>query len=250
MAGLNLKLEQYEGPLDLLLSLIQKHKIDIFDIPIAELTDQYLAYIGEMEKYDLEITSDFLYMASELTYIKSRMLLPVQPKDEDPRQPLVDALLEYSKARQAAEFLKTQGDLYFDRFVKDPDELDSPPVYERRHSVELLTEAFINLSSRMPSGAEQRVELFEKLRHEKYYTVEEKTIYTIRFLYDGKPRPFRSLFEKCRTVGETVATFLALLSLVGNGRIDVIRGDSGAPDDLELVLNKEMEASDEQSTDR
>ena len=66
MVGLNLKLEQYEGPLDLLLSLIQKHKIDIFDIPIAELTDQYLEYIESMEKYDMQISSDFIYMASEL----------------------------------------------------------------------------------------------------------------------------------------------------------------------------------------
>ena len=111
MVGLNLKLEQYEGPLDLLLSLIQKHKIDIFDIPIAELTDQYLEYIESIEKYDMQVSSDFIYMASELMYIKSRMLLPVLPKDEDPRQPLVDALLEYSRAKQASEFLKTQSDM-------------------------------------------------------------------------------------------------------------------------------------------
>ena len=96
MAGLSLKLEQYEGPLDLLLSLIQKHKIDIFDIPISELTDQYLEYLRSMEQYDMQISSDFILMASELMYIKSRLLLPVLPKDEDPRQPLVDALLEYS----------------------------------------------------------------------------------------------------------------------------------------------------------
>ena len=245
MAGLNLKLEQYEGPLDLLLSLIQKHKIDIFDIPIAELTDQYLAYIQSMEEYDLEISSDFLFMASELMYIKSRMLLPVQPADDDPRRPLVDALLEYSKARRAADFLKSQSDLYYDRFVKDPDEPDAPPVYERRHSVDLLTEAFLALSRRMPDGEEQRVELFEKLKHEKFYTVEEKTVYAIRYLYDCKPHRFGGLFEKCRTVGETVATFLALLSLVGSGRVDIIRGPSGDPEDLDLILIKQTEEDDE-----
>ncbi len=250
MAGLSLKLEQYEGPLDLLLSLIQKHKIDIFDIPIAELTDQYLEYIKSMERYDMQVSSDFIFMASELMYIKSRMLLPVQPKDEDPRQPLVDALLEYSKAREAAEFLRSQSDIYYDRFVKDPDELDAPPIYERRHSVELLTEAFINISRRMPTGAEQRVELFEKLRHEKFYTVEEKTEYTLNYLGDLKPHRFGAIFESCRTVGETVATFLALLSLVGSGRIEIIRGDTGDPEDLELVLLEETEESDEQSTDR
>ncbi|MBO4861083.1 MAG: segregation/condensation protein A [Clostridia bacterium] len=249
MVGLNLKLEQYEGPLDLLLSLIQKHKIDIFDIPIAELTDQYLEYIESVEKYDMQVSSDFIFMASELMYIKSRMLLPVLPKDEDPRQPLVDALLEYSRAKQASKFLKTQSDIYYDRFVKDPDVPETPPVYERRHSVELLTEAFINISRRMPSGAEQRVELFEKLRHEKFYTVEEKTAFTLKFLGDGKRHRFGSLFEDCRTVGETVATFLALLSLVGNGRIEIFRGDSGDPEDLDLVLLEETEVSDEQSAD-
>ena len=244
MAGLNLKLEQYEGPLDLLLSLIQKHKIDIFDIPISDLTDQYLEYIKTMEQYDLEISSDFIYMASELMYIKSRMLLPVQNTEEDPRQPLVDALLEYGKAKQAAEFLKSQSNIYFDRFVKEPDVLDTPPVYERQHSVELLTEAFLALSRRIPTGEERRVELFERLKHEKFYTVEEKTVYTVKHLSDGKKHSFGSLFEKCRTVGETVATFLALLSLVGTGRVDIIRGDTGSAEDLYLILNEETEASE------
>lgn len=245
-----MKLEQYEGPLDLLLSLIQKHKIDIFDIPISELTDQYLEYLRSMEQYDMQISSDFILMASELMYIKSRLLLPVLPKDEDPRQPLVDALLEYSKAKQAAEFLKTQSDIYYDRFAKDPEIPETPPVYERRHSVELLTEAFINISRRMPSGNEQRVELFEKLKHEKFYTVEEKTTFTLRYLGDMRPHAFASLFEDCRTVGETVATFLALLSLVGSGRIEIIRGGSGEPEDLDVLLLEETEESDEQPADR
>ena len=240
-----MKLEQYEGPLDLLLSLIQKHKIDIFDIPIAELTDQYLEYIQNMEDYDLEISSDFLLMASELMYIKSRMLLPVQPTDEDPRRPLVDALLELTKAREAADFLKIQSDIYYDRFVKDPDEPDTPPVYERRHSVELLTEAFLALNRRMPDGEQQRVELFEKLKHEKFYTVEEKIVYVTHKLSDCKPHRFISLFETCRTVGETVATFLALLSLVGGGKVDILRGPSGDPEDLDLIYINQTEENDE-----
>ncbi len=237
MEAPNLKLERYEGPLDLLLSLIQKHKIDIFDIPVAELTDQYLAYIAEAESYDMELSCDFIVVASELTYIKSKMLLPVLPDEDDPRKVLVDALTEYRRAKFAAEFLKKQGDEYFDRFTKEPDEIDSPRVYEREHSASLLTEAFINLTKRAHFAPENRVELFEKLKHEKYYTVEEKIIFTLRFLFDENRHEFSALFEKCRTVGETVAIFLALLQLVRSGRINVIRDG----EDVYLVLIKNLE---------
>lgn len=235
----NLKLEQYEGPLDLLLSLIQKHKIDIFDIPISELADQYLGYIAEMESYNMELSSDFICMASELAYIKSKMLLPVPPEEEDPRKVLVDALLEYQKAKLAADFLKKRYDIYFDRFTKDPDETDD--TYGRIHSADLLTEAFIRLSKRINLESGNRVELFEKIRHEKNYTVEEKIIFTLRFLIDGGRHEFSTLFEKCRTVGETVAVFLALLQLVRNGRVNVAREG----EDVYLILVKNLEDVDE-----
>ena len=106
MEILNLKVEQYEGPLDLLLALISKHKIDIFDIPISEICDQYIAYLDAMRKMDMEVTSEFVVMAAELMLIKSKMLLPRTEESEDPRAPLVDALLEHQRAKAAAEFLK------------------------------------------------------------------------------------------------------------------------------------------------
>lgn len=241
MPALNLKLEQYEGPLDLLLSLIQKHKLDIFDIPIASLTDQYLAYIDSMEEYNMELSSDFIYMASELLYIKSRMLLPVSPVEEDPRKPLIDALLEYGRAKATAEFLKLQGEMFYDRYVKEPDEIEGPVTYERQHSIDLLIQAFEELNKRVPIS-EHRVELFEKLKTEKYFTVEEKTVFTIRFLFDEKPHSFSSMFDTCRTIGETVATFLALLSLVRNGRVNVVRnGEDFDNSQIDLILIKHRE---------
>ena len=108
METINLKVEQYEGPLDLLLALISKHKIDIFDIPISEICDQYIAYLDAMRKMDMEVTSEFVVMAAELMLIKSKMLLPRNEESEDPRAPLVDALLEHQRAKAAAEFLKMQ----------------------------------------------------------------------------------------------------------------------------------------------
>ena len=95
MEHISYKLDQFEGPLDLLLTLISKNKIDINDIPIAELCSQYMEYINAEENRDIEIASEFLLMASELMLIKSRMLLPKSEEDEDPRASLVEAVLEY-----------------------------------------------------------------------------------------------------------------------------------------------------------
>lgn len=234
-----LRLESFEGPLDLLLLLIQKHKIDIFDIPIATLTDQYLAHISDMESYDMEISSDFIRMASELAYIKSKMLLPVAPKEEDPRKVLVDALLEYQKAKLTAEFLKGRAAEFFDRFTKEPDAAEKAPDYERRHPVRLLTEAFFGLHQRTRRPAGSAVELFDKLKREKHFTVEEKIIFTLRFLFDEKVHSLSSLFDGCRGSGETVALFLALLQLVGTGRVNIIREsgfDWGAPPETTIYL--------------
>lgn len=236
MEGLNLKLEQYEGPLDLLLSLIHKHKIDIFDIPISVLADQYLAYIAEMESYNMELSADFILMASELAYIKSKMLLPAPPEEEDPRKPLVDALLEYQRAKLAASFLKEQSEEYFDRFTKAPDEIEF--TYEKYHPVELLVEAFRNMTRRIAETPEKKVELFERLRTQRNFTVEEKIFYIIRFLFDENKHTFSSLFEKCSSTGEIVAVFLALLQLVHAGRINVLRED----EDIYLILIKNKEA--------
>ena len=107
MEELTYRLDQYEGPLDLLLTLIAKNKVSITDIPIAKICDQYLEYIAINQRMDLEVASEFIVMASELILIKSRMLLPRdEENDEDPRAQLVDALLIYQKAKEAAEDLR------------------------------------------------------------------------------------------------------------------------------------------------
>ena len=207
MEALSVRLEKYEGPLDLLLGLISKHKIDIFDIPISELCDQYMAYLDEMRSLNMEIASDFIWMASELMLIKSKMLLPKREDEEDPRKTLVDALLEHQRAKLAAEFLQSQSALYFDRFTKDPDEIDS--AYERLHAVNLLTEAFERINERMSQLPEQ--------------TVEGKILHLLRFMYDGISRPMTELFYDCSSRAEIIATFLALLELVKAGRIVLLK---------------------------
>lgn len=223
MEALNLKVEHFEGPLDLLLALITKNKIDIFDIPIAEIADQYMAHINSMKELNMEVTSDFIRMAAELMHIKSRLLLPVKPEAEDPRKELVDALLEFRRAKELAAFLKLQGEVYYDRFTKQPDEGDG--IYTREHAVSLLTEAFERIKLRKQQKPEEAVELFEKFEKEKYYTVSEKIVFVIRFLYrkeqEGEQVELLQLFENCHSRNEIIASFLALLELVKSGRVDV-----------------------------
>ncbi len=232
MENVNLKIEQYEGPLDLLLALIAKHKIDIFDIPISEIADQYAAYLDAMRELDMEVASEFIVMAAELMLIKSRMLLPRDEKDEDPRAPLVDALLEHRRAKIAAEFLRVQSAGHFDTFTKPADE---PPKgdYSRGHAVNLLTEAFLRIADRIAlKRNESEPELFKKIE-ERYYSVAEKTSALISRLEQVGTCRFDELFIRVRSRSEAVAVFLALLECVRDGIIDVERDEN---DDIKLSL--------------
>lgn len=236
MDGLKLKIEHFEGPLDLLLALITKNKIDIFDIPIADIADQYMEYIDGMRALNMDITSDFIRMAAELMLIKSKMLLPKQPDAEDPRKELVDSLLEYKRAKELAAFLKLQSETYYDRFTKAPDEGDG--IYSREHAAALLTEAFERIKIRRAQKPVGTVELFEKLEKEKYYTVNEKIVFIIRFMFrkerEGEEAEFSELFETCHSRNEIIAVFLALLELVKSGRIDIRKQRQ----ELFLILSK------------
>ena len=224
MAEVNLKIEQYEGPLDLLLALISKHKIDIFDIPIAEICEQYNAYLDSMQKLDMEVAGEFIVMAAELMLIKSRMLLPMPEDGEDPRKVLVDALLEHQRAKQTAEFLKKQSEIYFDRFTK-PAEEQTDPTYHREHAVSLLQEAFDRITLRLEAERAQKAEvkLFKTLQEERFYTVEEKMDLLTETLRRVPRITFDSLFTDVHSRGEVVAIFLSVLEAVRFGFVDVFR---------------------------
>lgn len=226
MAEVNLKIERYEGPLDLLLALISKHKIDIFDIPIAEICQQYNEYLDSMQKLDMEVAGEFIVMAAELMLIKSKMLLPRPEDSEDPRKVLVDALLEHQRAKQTAEYLKKQSEIYFDRFTK-PAEEQTDPTYHREHAVSLLQEAFERITLRLEAerAQKQEVKLFKTLREERFYTVEEKMDLLTDTLCRFERITFDSLFTDVHSRGEVVAIFLAVLEAVRFGYVDVARQD-------------------------
>ena len=237
MAEVNLKIEQYEGPLDLLLALISKHKIDIFDIPIAQICDQYNEYLDSMQKMDMEVAGEFIVMAAELMLIKSRMLLPMPEDGEDPRKVLVDALLEHQRAKQTAEYLKKQADVYYDRFTK-PAEEQTDPTYHREHAVSLLQEAFDRITLRLEAERAQKAEvkLFKTLQEERFYTVEEKMDLLTETLRRVPRITFDSLFTDVHSRGEVVAIFLSVLEAVRFGFVDVFRENE---DTLWLSLVKE-----------
>ena len=223
---LQLKIEQYEGPLDLLLALITKHKLDIFDIPIAQIAEQYNAYLDAMQKMDMEIAGEFLVMAAELMLIKSRLLLPQKEGEEDPRKPLVDALLEHRRAQQVAAFLQERSAQFYDRFPKPADEI-TDPTYHREHAAALLTEAFARIADRLALEKLQKTEvkLFRDLKEERYYTVEEKLEWLHRTLTRFPRVTFDSLFSDVHSRGEIVAIFLSVLEAVRFGQVDVIHGE-------------------------
>ena len=139
MEALTYHLETFEGPLDLLLSLIQKNKVEITDIPIALICDQYLAYIAEAESLDMDLTADFIVMASELMLIKSKMLLPKEEEEEeDPRAELMEALIKYQQAKAAAAYMGKRYPTYSGRMVKDTDEITVDKTFVADQSVTSL----------------------------------------------------------------------------------------------------------------
>lgn len=166
--------------------------------------------------------------------IKSKMLLPRNDEGEDPRAPLVDALLEHQRAKAAAEFLKMQSAGHFDTFTKPASEPEKSD-YSRGHAVELLTEAFARIADRIAARQpDSEPELFKRIE-ERYYSVEEKTAAILSYLDQRRNCRFEDLFMRVHSRGEAVAVFMALLELVRDGLVDV----EGNGEDIELSLSTE-----------
>ncbi|MCR5353371.1 MAG: segregation/condensation protein A [Clostridiales bacterium] len=240
--GPTFKLEIYEGPLDLLLGLIAKNKVNIYDIPISLIFEQYMDYIHQMELFNLEIASEFIVMASQLMVIKSRMLLPKTEDDkEDPRKELVDMLLEYKRAKQTAEVLHNLEFSYSGRFEKRPMELpenDGKREYSLNHDLALLTEAYRRIyernielmEARKNTGAIDRL-----LQTGRYVSVNEKILHVMKKLAKKGKSKFSKLFENAESRNEIVATFLAVLELIKGRRIRVKSLKNDATD-CEIIL--------------
>ena len=246
---LNFKLEIFEGPLDLLLSLISKNKVDIYDIPISLILDQYLEYLEEMRRMDMDIAGEFITMASELMLIKSRMLLPKSPLEEDidPRERLAQALIEYKRAKEAAVILNENYMKYAGRIAKPMDEAPFRAIPELAdQDARLLEEAFARLMQRakqLKETMQPPEKTLENLLKKRVTPVPERIVGIMRYLYKHGRTGFDELMLLSKTRSDIIASFAALLELLKARRVMIAKDDG---DEIVLELNKRGKSVNEQ----
>lgn len=230
---LSYKLEKFEGPLDLLLHLIEKNKVSIYDIPIMEITSQYMEYVNGMEQEDLDIVSDFLVMAATLLDIKSRMLLPAE-KDEngeeiDPREELVARLVEYKTYKSLGAELKDQQLLASRVLYKEPTiprevARYQPPVDVEallsKVTLERLQEIYRMVTRRQVDKIDPIRSKFGNIRKDPV-RLSEKLAFVYEYAGRKKRFSFRGLLKKQDSKADVVVTFLACLELIKIGRLTV-----------------------------
>lgn len=234
------KLEVFEGPLDLLLYLIKKEEIDIYDIPIARITDQYLEYLELMKLLDLNIAGEFLVMAATLIHIKSKMLLPPEAtegedkEEEDPRAELVKRLLEYKKFKEAASQLshmESHQRHFFARVAPGVQDAESQVKNEffEASLFDLIT-AFTKVLKDIPKDA-----FHEVIKDE--FTVSEKIHDILHFLVEQPVILFTELFKRAKNRLEIITTFLAVLELIRLKEVIVRQASPFA--EIEVIKNTE-----------
>ncbi len=234
MEQINYKLEVFEGPMDLLLHLISKHKLNINDIPIVELVNQYLDYVRQMKNADFDVAGDFLEMAARLIYIKTVSLLPRQEEAEQLKKELTGELIEYRDCKIMAEKLSrsTHG---FDRFVREPQPGYINYDYERFHEGEELLNAYISAAGRAQRKLPPPLDSFKVIVARKFVNVASKVGGVIEKLKAKRNVKFLNLFSDAQSKSDLVATFLAVLELAKTKKIIL----NGSMQDMEVSLSEE-----------
>lgn len=231
---LSYKVEDFEGPLDLLLQLIAKNKLNIYDIQLTVLIDQYLEQIKLMELADMDIASEFLAMASRLIYIKTVSLLPKHDEVEELKQELTGELLEYQVCRNIAAKLNDMSK-NIDRFVKGASAVELDKTYSLNHDAGLMYEAYLSAAGRGKRRLPPSTAPFTRIVAKKIVSVSSKIVYVMRNLLKGGKRKLSALYTGAKSRSELVATFLAVLELCKANRV-IIEGDTQS---AEITLVKE-----------
>ena len=222
MIELTYRLDQFEGPLDLLLTLISKNKVSITDIPIAIICDQYMEYIEEAQKLDLDIASEFIVMASELMLIKSKMILPHEEGTEnDPRREIQDALLLYQQAKLAAKELRPLYDEFSSRYTKDTDEVPPEKGLPLDLDPDLLIKALNAVMRRIKIAQAERkpADLVNPLIKHKIVSVQEKIEEICELLEEQEEASLFFLLKDADSRPELVARFMGILELIKIHRV-------------------------------
>ena len=221
---LTYRLDQFEGPLDLLLMLISKNKVSITDIPIALICDQYMQYIEEAQKMDLDIASEFIVMASELMLIKSKMLLPHEEGTEnDPRREIADALLLYQQAKLAAKEMRPLYDEFSSRYTKGTDDIPPEKGLPLDLDTNLLIKALNSVMRRIRVAQSERTptELVNPLIKHKIVSVEEKIEEICELLEENEECSLFFLLKNSESRSELIARFMGILELIKIHRISI-----------------------------
>ena len=215
MESVTYRLEQFEGPLDLLLTLIQKNKVSITDIPISIICDQYMEYITEAQSLDMEVASEFIVMASELMLIKSKMLLPKPEEDEaDPRAELTDALLRYQQAKEAAGKLTPLYSYHSARMVKDTDEISVDKTFVAEQDVTALCAAVRRIIAYNNALEKAANTAFKPMISKPIIPVEIKIVSILRHMETATTASLEELIIGEPTLPDLIASFLGVLELI------------------------------------
>lgn len=245
MESITYRLDSFEGPLDLLLTLIDKNKVSIADIPIALICDQYMEYIREAQHLDMEVAAEFIVMASELMLIKSKLLLPrPEEDDDDPRAALADALLRYKQAKEAAQKMAPLYALYSGRMIKDTDEISPDRKFVAdQEAVDLYAaiKRVIALNSAMEQAEKTH---FTPLIQKPVVSVELKIIGILERMSKKPASTLGELLAGAESRADLVAAFIGILELVKVRRVliaDEGKDEYGA--DTLLTLNPDVDDS-------
>lgn len=228
---LSYKLDVFEGPLDLLLNLIAKNKLNIYDIPIAELLEQYMAQIHEMQAADMDVASEFLEMAARLVHIKSISLLPKKEEEAALKQELTGQLLEYQQCKEAAMRLRERFSL--DGIVRAQADIPADLTYKRHHKPQELLSAYLSmLGKKKPPEPQKPEDTISKLITRRVVSVASQIVFVLRSLWKKRHVSLKELFRGKNDPSERVAAFLAVLELVKDKRLRV----DGDGEDCEIKL--------------
>ncbi len=257
--GINVKLQAFEGPLDLLLHLIDKNKVNIYDIPISMITDQYMEYIDQMDKEDLNVVSEFLVMAATLLDIKSRMLLPKEVNEEgqveDPRAELVEKLLEYKLFKYMSYELKDRQVDAEKAFYKDstvPPEVDAykPPIDMKEligdMTLARLNAIFQDVMKRKEDKVDPIRSKFGKIQREEV-SMSDKLVQVKKFLKNHNKFSFHQMLSEATSKMSVIVTFLVVLELIKTGFVTAEQENTMS--DINICVIKDPELIQETMED-
>ncbi len=223
MKSLIYKLEEFEGPLDLLLQLISKNKLNIYDIKISELLEQYMIQINLMKENNMNVESEFLEMAARLVYIKTASLLPKNEEAEKLKEELTGQLLEYQECKRVANLLF--GNLNLDFISRQPLDIPSDSSYKRLHSPLDIFYSYVDAIGKDKRNLPPTIESFSQIVSRKIVSVFSKAVAVLRKLYKSNETEYNSFFENTTSKSDKVVTFLAILELI-KGKKVVISDDN------------------------